>query len=240
MAKDGGGGCLVILTRWIALRSSRDGLSLLCLDIAVLHLRFRPSLFDRLTVRRFRTCLRKARLTGFDVALNEVLRAETSFMSDRITQAHILFGACVLAAYRVLRRSGVSEAEAKEVLLPVVCGTARRTKAVIMWGIRHLTRDPFRSIERHSRQQLPRQYGPSFEITHSRTSEGFVSEVTTCGYKTFLMRHQATELLQIFCEWDRVWIDETDPHKLWVYWAGSSPGDYIRVFTEQSPSALTM
>lgn len=39
---------------------------------------------------------------------------------------------------------------------------------------------------------------------------------------------------------DRVWLDPEDPHKLWVYWAGSSPGDYIRVFTEQSPSALTM
>ncbi|MEM9432311.1 MAG: hypothetical protein AAGA12_00190 [Pseudomonadota bacterium] len=39
---------------------------------------------------------------------------------------------------------------------------------------------------------------------------------------------------------DRVWVDEEDPHKLWVYWAGSSPGDYIRVFTELSPSALSM
>lgn len=39
---------------------------------------------------------------------------------------------------------------------------------------------------------------------------------------------------------DRVWIDQDDPQKLWVYWAGSSPGDYIRVFTEQSPSALIM
>ncbi len=41
-------------------------------------------------------------------------------------------------------------------------------------------------------------------------------------------------------EGDRVWIDEDDPHKLWVFWAGSSPGDYIRVFTEQSPNALSM
>lgn len=33
---------------------------------------------------------------------------------------------------------------------------------------------------------------------------------------------------------DYVWIDAGDPHKLWVSWAGSSPGDYIRVFTAQS------
>ena len=39
---------------------------------------------------------------------------------------------------------------------------------------------------------------------------------------------------------DYVWIDEDDPHRLWVYWAGSSPGDYIRVFTEKSEAALMM
>ncbi|MEP5728826.1 MAG: hypothetical protein ABJL67_05585 [Sulfitobacter sp.] len=41
-------------------------------------------------------------------------------------------------------------------------------------------------------------------------------------------------------EGDQVWIDAQDPHKLWVYWAGSSPGDYIRVFTERSPTAQMM
>ncbi len=39
---------------------------------------------------------------------------------------------------------------------------------------------------------------------------------------------------------DYVWIDEDDPHRLWVYWAGSSPGDYIRVFTAASAGAPMM
>ena len=30
---------------------------------------------------------------------------------------------------------------------------------------------------------------------------------------------------------DEVWIDAEDPHRLFLLWAGSSPGDYIRVFT---------
>jgi len=34
---------------------------------------------------------------------------------------------------------------------------------------------------------------------------------------------------------DYVWIDPKDPFRLWVAWAGSSPGDYIRVFTAKSP-----
>ncbi|ABV94423.1 hypothetical protein Dshi_2690 [Dinoroseobacter shibae DFL 12 = DSM 16493] len=37
---------------------------------------------------------------------------------------------------------------------------------------------------------------------------------------------------------DEVWIDPDNPFRLWVYWAGSSPGDYIRVFTERSPAAM--
>ncbi len=39
---------------------------------------------------------------------------------------------------------------------------------------------------------------------------------------------------------DYVWIDEDDPHRLFVAWSGSSPGDYIRVFTERSLSAPMM
>ncbi|WP_415402695.1 hypothetical protein [Tateyamaria sp. SN3-11] len=39
---------------------------------------------------------------------------------------------------------------------------------------------------------------------------------------------------------DYVWIDEDNPNRLWVYWAGSSPGDYIRVFTEESGTAPMM
>jgi len=38
---------------------------------------------------------------------------------------------------------------------------------------------------------------------------------------------------------DYVWIDKKFPERLWVYWAGSSPGDYIRVFTQESMNAFT-
>ena len=38
---------------------------------------------------------------------------------------------------------------------------------------------------------------------------------------------------------DRVWIDEENPQRLWVLWAGSSPGDYIRVFTARSVGAVS-
>lgn len=34
---------------------------------------------------------------------------------------------------------------------------------------------------------------------------------------------------------DRAWIDPGDPTRLWVDWAGSSPGDHLRAFTEAAP-----
>lgn len=34
---------------------------------------------------------------------------------------------------------------------------------------------------------------------------------------------------------DRVWIDAADPLRLWVDWAGSSPGDHVRVVTDTAP-----
>lgn len=39
---------------------------------------------------------------------------------------------------------------------------------------------------------------------------------------------------------DYVWIDEDSPNRLWVYWAGSSPGDYIRVITRAAQPLLLM
>lgn len=38
---------------------------------------------------------------------------------------------------------------------------------------------------------------------------------------------------------DSVWIDPVNPNRFWVYWAGSSPGDYVRVFTARSAGALS-
>ncbi|MEY3004710.1 MAG: hypothetical protein RLZZ491_1886 [Pseudomonadota bacterium] len=34
---------------------------------------------------------------------------------------------------------------------------------------------------------------------------------------------------------DRAWIDPGDPARLWVDWAGSSPGDHLRVITDAMP-----
>ncbi len=65
----------------------------------------------------------------------------------------------------------------------------------------------------------------------------------TMGATDFLANTNVTyisEELRGLEEGDQVWVDQRLPTRLWVYWAGSSPGDYVRVFTERSPGALLM
>ena len=72
---------------------------------------------------------------------------------------------------------------------------------------------------------------------------GIAAYQDTMGATDFLANNDVTYIsteLRGLEEGDKVWIDEEDPFKLWVYWAGSSPGDYIRVFTEASAAAPMM
>ena len=51
------------------------------------------------------------------------------------------------------------------------------------------------------------------------------------GVETLWLGHELRGLE----DGDRTWIDATDPRRLWVDWAGSSPGDHLRVVTEAAP-----
>ncbi|SMX33387.1 hypothetical protein [Octadecabacter ascidiaceicola] len=69
---------------------------------------------------------------------------------------------------------------------------------------------------------------------------GIAAYQDTMGATDFLARTKATfigERLRGLEENDEVWIDPDRPDRLYVLWAGSSPGDYIRVFTERSVGA---
>ena len=69
------------------------------------------------------------------------------------------------------------------------------------------SRDEFEALRRYTKVRGASAFGPSFEIEYVEIEEGFVSEVHACGYSSFLRRHDATLLLDLFCEWDRIWID---------------------------------
>lgn len=52
-----------------------------------------------------------------------------------------------------------------------------------------------------------------------------------------LVRYMSTQLRGLE-EGDSVRVDQERPNRLWVRWAASTPGDYIRVFTQISPTAM--
>ncbi len=72
---------------------------------------------------------------------------------------------------------------------------------------------------------------------------GIAAYQDTMGATDFLANTSVTYVstrLRGLEQGDLVWIDKENPSRLIVFWAGSSPGDYIRVFTERSVGALMM
>lgn len=72
---------------------------------------------------------------------------------------------------------------------------------------------------------------------------GIAAYQDTMGATDFLANTSVTYIganLRGLEKGDLVWIADKHPTRLWVYWAGSSPGDYVRVFTERSIGALMM
>lgn len=72
---------------------------------------------------------------------------------------------------------------------------------------------------------------------------GIAAFQDTMGATDFLANNAVTYIgtrLRGLERGDYVWIDEEMPSRLWVFWAGSTPGDYVRVFTERSLGALMM
>jgi hypothetical protein len=173
----------------------------------MLQLPFRLSAFDRLTIRRFRKSVPHRWRTDFDVGMNSVLSSEAPLITDGTTQGHVLFGSCALVSYRVLLRADLSDHDSKQAVSETLCNLGKRTNRFLMWLTCCLSFDPFTAIRNYTKHRIPVSYGPSFEILYHETSDEFTSEVVTCGYRSFLLRHHATELLPLFCEWDKVWID---------------------------------
>jgi len=71
---------------------------------------------------------------------------------------------------------------------------------------------------------------------------GIAATRSTMGATDFLANNDVVYLspnLRGLEPGDYAWIDREDPFRLWVYWAGSSPGDYIRVFTSRSPAGIS-
>lgn len=76
-------------------------------------------------------------------------------------------------------------------------------------------------------------------VTFDAEILGIATQSDTLAASDFLaksaVRYVSTRLRGLETS-DMAWIDAENLNRLWVSWAGSSPGDYIRVFTRQIQS----
>ncbi len=161
---------------------------------------------DRLILRHFRNSLPKHHRTQFDASVADLMETETRFAVDRPSQQHILMGSCAVCAYHQWRAYGLDETAAKTAVGHSITNYSNGVSRFLIWLWYRLSKDPFEATRKYT-AQIDQIYGATFDIAFSELEDGFVSVVKVCGYKTFLARQDAEHLLDLFCEWDRVWID---------------------------------
>lgn len=208
MAKDGGGGRFVIQAMRIAVgKHASTGLINIALDMQMTSQTFRLSFLDRSTLRWFRRYLQRDERLQFDLKLHAILEVETPNSLDSVTRGHVVFAAAAVCSMRAMRQCGTCEQEAMRRLTQSITSYGRRMTYMLVWLSTRLARDAFAAVRYYSAQKANHTYGPTFDIREQSIPGGFVSEVHTCGYRSFLARHHALELLPLFCAWDYVWID---------------------------------
>lgn len=168
---------------------------------------FPLTLVDRAAVRHFRKRLPKPARASFDRSFAAVMEAERPFATDPTTQGHLVIGASVVSAHRAWISEGLAPATAKARTGEAMATLWKRTFRWMMRATALFSNDMFESVRRYTKERGANAFGPSFDIAYIETDNGFVSEVRTCGYRAFLRRHGALDLLDLFCEWDRIWID---------------------------------
>lgn len=162
---------------------------------------------DRMTRRHFRKTLPKDTRARFDEAVQTVMLSERDHATDAVTHSHHHMLACAVCTYRIWIASGEAPDAAKRKTRSPICSLWKRSTRVSMWVLSLFSRDIFAAVRSYTYDRLPDTYGPSFEIENQEIEGGFVSEVKTCGYRSFLARHDALILLDLFCEWDMNWIN---------------------------------
>lgn len=197
----------------LALYGQVRRLILLCLESSMESQAFKPARTDRLTIWHFRQSLPRSRRASFDASLAQALAKEFYDAVEPLTRGHIVIVMCVVCLVEEWQRTGLGRADAKARAAPTIMKLGSRTIRFFMWLIACFSRDPFDSIRRYSEERSSKAYGPSFVIDQVELERGFVSIVSVCGYRTILARHGADDLINLFCAWDRTWI-EALPEKI--------------------------
>ncbi|MEL7199629.1 MAG: L-2-amino-thiazoline-4-carboxylic acid hydrolase [Pseudomonadota bacterium] len=174
-------------------------------------LAFPLSSSDKRAYNHFRKQLRRPNRADFDRAVLLILEAEKPLCQDVISQSHIVFGSCAVALYRIYCAQGLGQTAALQHMETPITTYGKTSSQFFMWLMRLTSRQPFNAVRTYTIRHMPDRYGALFRFAFEDMQDGFASVVTTCGFRDLLERHGAIELLELFCEWDRVWIEALPP-----------------------------
>lgn len=144
--------------------------------------------------------------------LMKLLASERDLIREPLMQSHILVCANIHALYLVLRQKNISHEMAMDQLRHAISQPGRR---LIGWAVRlslMLSNNKRQTIVQQVREKAWTVYGDGFDMREQHEPTKFTSLVHRCAYFDYFARHGASDLTQIMCAWDRVWIDVIDHH----------------------------
>ncbi|GII90219.1 L-2-amino-thiazoline-4-carboxylic acid hydrolase [Sinosporangium siamense] len=142
-----------------------------------------------------------------------LVEARGDLLVDGAARYNVHMSAVLLATYNLLRER-MPGAEAVEKVKHAFLDPMRE-------GIRHgmtaaldQAPDPFSLIVEISKSNEEQRYGASFDFVRERDDEdAYLLEIRRCAYNDVLRGAGAPELVPVFCEFDRSWIEAIDPDR---------------------------
>ncbi len=127
---------------------------------------------------------------------------------------HLELACLILASYQYLSSHGFDSRATREALLASLIQPNRKA---IKWGTKamlFLSTDPMRTLVNYSKRRVRPMYGSGFEFREEGSERDvYTIYVTRCFYSKFFNEHGLPELAQLFCQWDRAWIDQISENK---------------------------
>ena len=131
-------------------------------------------------------------------------------LPDKPTKSLIASCCLVLASYRKLKNQR-APGEAFEIVRAAVYRTYRQPMRFMARIWLWLTRDPLKRLGgQWWKKQSERMYGKGMQFEQEETPHSVELLVKRCAFHEFFVEHGQPELTQVFCAWDRNWMDIVD------------------------------
>ncbi|NIM95786.1 MAG: hypothetical protein GTO18_18965 [Anaerolineales bacterium] len=132
---------------------------------------------------------------------------------DEKTHPHLRLTACVLASHQAIASGPLDQERALELVGDAFVGIGRTMLKLYTLALLTFSKDPFIAITKIAKKRTLERYGGAWELSFEETEDSFTITTTKCFYHDFFTAASAQHCTQIFCRWDKNWIEPIDPAK---------------------------